>query len=256
MSAQPMPMTAVVADDEPEVREVLSEYLVGLGYRVTQAHDGLETLIQVKNVRPALLILDLMMPRLGGIDALVHIRKSFPEVIVIVVTGAVDDALRGRAVSLGAAALLPKPVDLDVLGTIIGTVGPAGGAKRVAGVAAPKVLVADDEEGIRQMLREFIEGRQCRVLLAPDGLSALRLVIDEQPDVVLLDIQMPRLGGIEALTAVRAIAPRTAVIMISGVDDVDLARQALAHGAFDYVRKPVDLAYLEHSLETALGLRR
>jgi DNA-binding NtrC family response regulator len=40
------------------------------------------------------------------------------------------------------------------------------------------------------------------------------------------------------------------------VDDVDLARQALAHGAFDYVRKPVDLAYLEHSLETALGLRR
>jgi len=81
------------------------------------------------------------------------------------------------------------------------------------------------------------------------------MIIDEPPDVVLLDIEMPRLGGMEALTAIRAIAPQTAVIMVSGIDSVDLAREALVHGAFDYVRKPVDLEYLERSLDTAVQLR-
>ena len=129
MDAQTMPMTAVVADDEPEIRQLIAEYLANRGYQVTEAQDGLEALFHVKNLRPALLILDLIMPRLGGIDALGHIRRTFPNVVVIVLTGTVDDTLRGRTVSLGAAALLPKPVDLDVLGTIISAVAPpAAGA--------------------------------------------------------------------------------------------------------------------------------
>jgi CheY-like chemotaxis protein len=255
--------TAVVADDDPEVRLLLAEYLDRLGYQVTEARDGLETLLQVKKVRPTLLILDLMMPRLGGIDALEHIRKHFPDVVVVVLTGTPDDKLRGRAVSLGAAALLPKPLDLDVLGTILSTVvvppatAPARPTpqERPATAGRPTVLVADDEEDMRAVLQEFLEAQTYRVLLAPDGLTALRTVIDERPEVVLLDIQMPRLGGVEALTAIRAIAPETRVIMISGVDDVGVARGALAHGAFDYLRKPLNYEYLQHSLEVALELR-
>jgi len=267
MNAQTTTLTAVVADDEPEIRDLIAEYLVSRGYQVTQAGDGLEALLHVRELRPALLILDLMMPRLGGIDALGHIRRTFPNVVVIVLTGTMDDALRGRAVGLGAAALLPKPLDLDILGTIISTVvprpvetaaaatSPAAATPTASAPAPVRILVADDEAGIRDMLGEFVESRGYQALLASDGLSALRMIIDEQPDVVLLDIEMPRLGGMEALTAIRAIAPQTAVIMVSGIDSVDLAREALVHGAFDYVRKPVDFEYLERSLDTAVRLR-
>jgi DNA-binding NtrC family response regulator len=203
----------------------------------------------VKEVRPRLLILDIMMPRLGGIDALVQLRKHFPELLVIVVTGTTDDALRGRATALGAGALLSKPLDLDLLGTMIRTLTP------VVAACAGRVLVADDEEDMRSVLHDFLEEHGYEPLLAADGLTALRRLIEERPDVVLLDIQMPRLGGMEALTAIREIAPDTAVIMISGIEDLDVARRTLAHGAFDYVRKPVDFGYLEHSLDTALSVR-
>ena len=266
MDTHSTPLTAVVAEDEPEIRELVTEYLVARGFHVTPAANGLEALLQVRRVRPAVLILDLMMPRLGGTDALVYIRRHFPDVAIIVVTGTPDDALRGRALSLGAAALLPKPLDLDALGALIATVttlhvgavprvvthttGPASARES----ARVRILIADDEEELRNVLGEFVESEHYRALLAPDGLTALRILIDEQPEVVLLDIQMPRLGGIEALTAIHAIAPATKVIMISGVDSVEIAQRALAYGAFDYVKKPVDFAYLQRSLETAVRM--
>ncbi len=112
---------------------------------------------------------------------------------VIVITGTLDGAVRGRALTLGA-------------------------------------LIADDEEEMRDVLRDFVESHDSRVLLAEDGVSALRRIIDEQPDIVLLDIQMPRLGGVEALTAILAVAPSTRVI-------------------------DVDFTYLENSLETAVRMR-
>jgi len=106
MDAQTTPLSAVVADDEPEIRDLISEYLIKLGYQVTQAGDGLEALLHVRDRRPTLLILDLMMPRLGGIDALGHIRRTYPNVAIIVLTGTTDDALRGRVIGLGAATSL------------------------------------------------------------------------------------------------------------------------------------------------------
>lgn len=258
-------MTAVVADDDPEVRAIIAEYLVLRGFEVTQAADGLEALQSVRQVRPDVLVLDIMMPRLGGIEAMVQIRSDFPDVAVIVVTGIPDDALRGRALALGAAALLPKPLELNLLGSIIATVttlnvnsARPGRDERLAtspGRTQPatRILIADDDEDIRNLLSEFLQQDNYETVLASDGLQALKIIIDEPPPVVLLDIQMPRLGGIEALTAIRAIAPTTQVIMISGVSDVDLARRALSHGAFDYVTKPVDLPYLRRSIEAAVS---
>ena len=115
------------------------------------------------------------------------------------------------------------------------------------------MLVVDDEAQTRAMLTELITQQGYRVRTAADGAAAVRAVLDAAPDVVLLDIAMPGLGGIEALTAIRAIAPEVKVIMVSGQGDLDLAKRALAYGAFDYITKPVDPAYLTVSLQVALA---
>jgi len=250
--------TAVVADDDPDVRQVVVEYLESAGFAVTEAVNGLEALMYVKRLQPDLLLLDIMMPRLGGIEALAHIRKRFPGVNVLVVTGVRDDALRGRALALGAAAVLPKPLDLASLGAMIASATPLSVDAKAAVPDARRpahVLVVDDDPQMREVLEEFLRAQGYTTSIAEDGLAALRAIIDETPDVVLLDITMPHLNGIEALAAIRAIAATTAVIMVSGTEQVETARRALSHGAFDYVKKPMDLGYLAGSIEAALLTR-
>ena len=259
MDGQSTRKTAVIADDDAELRQLVAEYLGASGFDVIEAANGLETLLCVKRVRPDLLLLDIMMPRLGGVEALAHIRKSFPDINVLMLTGVSDDSLRGRALALGARAVLPKPLDLQVLAAMIGSVtpltidAPNPAADTAAAPLPARILVVDDDPEMRDVLKDFLHTEGYATSVAEDGLSALRTIIDEAPDVVLLDITMPNLNGIEALVAIRAIAQTSAVIMVSGTESLDTARRALSYGAFDYVRKPMDLEYLGRSIEAALA---
>jgi DNA-binding response OmpR family regulator len=112
--------------------------------------------------------------------------------------------------------------------------------------------VVDDEPEVRTLLTDFLSRQGYETRLAADGAVALCILAEDHSDVVLLDIDLPRLGGLQTLMAICAIAPHVKVIMISGKASEDLARQTLAHGAFDYLPKPIDLAFLTQRLETAL----
>ena len=113
---------------------------------------------------------------------------------------------------------------------------------------AGRVLVVDDEaEGV-ELLREFLSAKGYEVITASDGDEALRKVKEERPHLILLDIQMPKMDGLEVLRRLREIDKEVGVIMITGVNEQEIARQAMALGAFDYIVKPLDLPYLEQSL--------
>ena len=83
-------------------------------------------------------------------------------------------------------------------------------------------------------------------------MAALQSVVATPPDLVLLDVDLPRLRGADTLAAIQGLAPATKVIMISGKADEGEARQALAAGAFDYIGKPFDLAYLDQAVRIAV----
>jgi len=91
---------------------------------------------------------------------------------------------------------------------------------------------------------------------AADGAAAVRAVLAEAPDVVLLDVYMPGLSGVGALPTIVALAPHAKVIMISGVANEDVLKRALAFGAHDYVTKPFEISNLSRAIETALAMRR
>ena len=111
-----------------------------------------------------------------------------------------------------------------------------------------KVLVVDDEPEAVELLVEFLSSKGYEVLTATSGQEALRQVKEERPHLVLLDVQMPKMNGIEVLKRIREIDPEMGVIMATGVNEEDVGRQALELGAFDYIVKPLDLKYLERSL--------
>ena len=111
-----------------------------------------------------------------------------------------------------------------------------------------QILVVDDEVAIREVLIEFLSGHGYEAEGAESGREALQMVQTLKPLVILLDIAMPGMNGIETLKKLRQEAPGAAVIMISGHADHDQALQALDLGAYDFIQKPLDFRYLERTL--------
>lgn len=108
----------LIVDDEPEVRALLDEYLTGLGYEVLTAANGLEALWVVKRQRPDAVLVDLAMPRLGGLDTIRHIRKFDQAVRIVVVTGALTREIALQLRDLGVPIVL-KPIDLGVVRDVL-----------------------------------------------------------------------------------------------------------------------------------------
>lgn len=267
---KPARRSVLVVDDDDDLRTTIAEYLRTRGFEVREARNGLEALLHVKRARPPAVVLDLAMPRLGGLDALKRIRTFDPSITVVVATGLADPEVLRQAVALGAAVVLTKPIALGDLMAALGgseavlptlpevaeiplAATPAGTTARAS---AGKILVVDDEPEVRATLEEFLGQKGYQMRAAADGAAAVRAVIDEDPDIVLLDVNMPRLGGLEALTAIHAIAPTVQVIMLSGQADAELAKRTLAFGAFDYIAKPFDFAYLAQSVDAAMAIRQ
>jgi len=111
-----------------------------------------------------------------------------------------------------------------------------------------KVLVVDDEPEAVELLVEFLSSKGYEILTATSGEEALRRVKEDRPHLVLLDIRMPKMSGLEVLKRIREIDPEMGIIMVTAVNEEDVGRQALELGAFDYIVKPLDLKYLERSL--------
>lgn len=115
-----------------------------------------------------------------------------------------------------------------------------------------KILIVDDEMPIRRTLREILEFEQYDVDEANDGLECLSKVQKEKYDVVIMDIKMPKLDGIEALERLQILSPETPVIMVSGHGNIDTAVEAVKKGAFDYISKPPDLNRMLITIRNAM----
>ena len=111
-----------------------------------------------------------------------------------------------------------------------------------------QILVVDDELAIREVLIEFLSEHGYEAEGAEDGQEALEMAKRLKPQVILLDIAMPGMNGIETLKRLRQALIGAAVIMISGHADQDQALMALDLGAFDFIQKPLDFRYLERTL--------
>jgi len=115
-----------------------------------------------------------------------------------------------------------------------------------------KILVIDDERAIRNTLKDVLEYEKHEVDLAEDGPSALELFSENTYDIVLCDIKMQKMDGIEVLQKIMDISTITPVIMISGHGNIDTAVEAIKKGAFDFLEKPVDLNRLLITIRNAL----
>lgn len=114
------------------------------------------------------------------------------------------------------------------------------------------LLIIDDDEVVRESLAAYLEDSNFKVLQALNGLQGLQIFESEQPDLVICDLRMPQIDGLELIRRIRQTASETPIIVLSGAGVMSDAVEALRLGAADYLIKPLeDLAVLEHSVRRA-----
>ena len=117
----------------------------------------------------------------------------------------------------------------------------------------PVVLTIDDDQAVRESLANFLEDFGYNVLQAEDGEHGLEVFAAEHPDLILVDLRMPRMDGLQVLAKVQKLSPQTPVMVVSGAGDIRDVVEALRRGAWDYLVKPIqDMNILLHSVETCL----
>ncbi len=125
-----------------------------------------------------------------------------------------------------------------------------------AAATPTSVLVVDDEDSIRQALERFVSRLGYRAVMARDGITALERVAQNHFDLMLCDVRMPGVSGVELVPRVLERDPDVAILMLTAVDEPRTAVECLKLGAYDYLIKPVDLDELELAMRTALRRRQ
>ena len=177
--------TILVIDDDPTVHDLMQRFLTKDGFRVESALSGEAGLALARKLRPDAITLDVMMPSLDGWAVLAGL-KADPEIadIPVIMLTIVDNKTMGYA--LGASEYLTKPIDRNRLSAIL---------KKYQCQLASPILIIDDEEANRQMLRRMLEKEGWTVMEAKNGRVGLEQIAQCKPELILLDLVMPEMNG-------------------------------------------------------------
>lgn len=251
----------LVVDDEVMMRDMLYNLLTKENYQVITASGGEEAITHVKESQPDLVILDLMMPKVNGLETLKRVRQINKSVEVIILTGIAIEDLDKQAQALGVSEIIRKGVGVELFLKSITYALDKRRAKKTTSeqpkASKGKIMVVDDEADIRFILEKFLLKHGYDVITAQNGEEAIKRIMQEKskpPQLVLLDIKMPGMDGLLALKKIKEIDKNIGVVMVSGQTDLEIAQKAIELGAYDYVMKPFNLEYLEMVVLTKLLL--
>jgi two-component system chemotaxis response regulator CheY len=238
------------------MRTVLCALLLQEGYNVVgEMANGDDFIPTVKRLTPDIVCLDQVMPGVEGLQLLRQLQAENSDIAVVMMTASADPAIRQKAVASGVAGFLKKPFSQEQIIEELKLVDHARRLLRKVEVqpnphySGLRVVLADDSKTMRQLLKTILAGLGLDIVgEANDGKQALALTTQHQPDLVCLDVEMPNMGGIDALAKIRAKYPQIKIIMVTGQADRNTVRQAASLGASGYILKP----YLPEQVETAL----
>ena len=225
--AQDRPRIMVV-DDDPGMRITLEGILEDEGFEVVGVEDGHRAIDLAKDTRFALILMDIKMPGINGVDAYKEIKKVSPESVVVMLTGYSVEGLVKEALAEGAYVVVYKPFAVEQLMDIVHTI-----------LDTSCVLVVDDRATDRETLGAILEESGYDVAEAQDGAQAISMTSQRRYGLVLMDIRMPGMDGFTAFEEMRRINPSLKVIFITGYSLEPPARQALLAGAYTVLTKPV-----------------
>ena len=250
----------LLVDDEVEFLASMKTSLQRRGFKVGTATDGKSGLALFASERFDVVVLDVKMPGLGGEEVFREIRRKQPTVPVIMLTGHGTIQQAFQTSKEGVFEYVAKPCEVEVLVELLcrATSSEMAQDTRVEEEygGAPRVLLVDDEVELLDSLSRALERRGMDVSVAPDAAKALAQLGQRVFDVVVLDMRMPGMGGMEVLERIKKAHPLTEVLVLTGHPSSEMAVQATKLGAFDFLMKPIKVEQLAERIGAAREERR
>jgi len=250
----------MIIEDEKILVDILQKKLEKEGYDIYTAMDGKSGLEKIKEVKPDIILLDIIMPRLNGYEVLEVLKKEYgdkcPAVIIISNSGQpveIDKAMRlGAKDYIVKAQFTPEEVVVKVKNLLGGTSvkpvvdsGPALEAQpsheTTSAMGGVRILVIEDDQFLRDLLKTKLNKEGFSVETAIDGPEGLEKILKEKPDLILLDIILPGIDGFEILKKIRKdvktdIASMPTILLSNLGQEADVEK-GRALGADDYLIK-------------------
>jgi len=217
----------LIVDDEIDLLETLGDIFESKGYNVTMVEDGNKAIELLKKKYFDIILMDLKMPGINGVESFKEVKRLHPSAAVIMMTaGSVGEEIK-EALGAGVEAIVDKPFNVKKLVSTIESI-----------LERPLILVVDDRIEDRETLRDILVDRKFRAFVAKDGYEAIDIVRKSDFDVILMDIMMPGMDGMEVLEVVKEIKPDIGVVMMTGYSYEGLAGESLKKGAYTCLYKP------------------
>jgi PAS domain S-box-containing protein len=258
----------LLVEDSTPAADHLTRYLQEMELQVHRLSGNEDVLQVVLQVQPSLIVLDIQLPQRSGWEILQQLKDSDKtQKIPVLVVSVVDD--RSRGLALGASEYLVKPVNRNQFQTALAKLQfykPTAQTNGNAAVATPEtslesepsqpvILLAEDDYANVSTISSYLEFRGYQLLVAGDGKEALAMAAEHHPDLILMDVQMPDMDGLEATRRIRQ-NPAIASIPIVALTALAMSgdrEKCLEAGANEYVAKPVRLKQLSQTIRELLA---
>jgi len=231
------PLRILVADDSLMQQALAVRLLEAQGHDVTVANNGRDAVAAACSGDFGLILMDVEMPEMDGLEATRAIREQERETgshIPIIAVTSISD--RKRCFAAGMDSYVAKPMQPKMLLTTIAVL--LGKRQRREDEPCQCILLADDDPQIIEPLRYALEACDYRVIVAGDGEQAVRLTRKHHPDLLVLDVMMPKQTGLSVLQELQGTRFVNRVIIVTGTEDKHYKASAMSLGVKDYLHKP------------------
>lgn len=236
----------LIVDDNISLAKTMSLILKRKGYEATTAPDGLAAIKRIKERPFDLIFMDIKMPLMDGVQIYRKIKKIRPETIVIMMTAYAVENLVAEALKEGAYGIIYKPLDIEKMISLI-----EKSRKKKQGAL---ILIVDDDPGTCTTLKNILLKKGYRINIAHDGEKAVTMAQEKTYDIILIDLKLPTINGLEVYLKIKEIDPKLVAIIMTGYrqEMTDLVEEALNNDAYTCIFKPLDIEKLLMLVEKIL----
>ena len=223
----------LIVDDDLSFAESLSDILGEKDYNAVTVNSGEEALEKVKEENFQVILMDIKLSVMNGVETHKKIKEIAPQIPVIMMTAFSVENLVKDALKEGAYGVLHKPLDIERVIKMIEAIRKGGCS----------VMIVNNAPDIHQILKDTLEDKGYVVILAEDGEEAISIARHRPQDIIFLSMKLSGLNGLQTYLTIQKTNPNVAVVLMSASyqESEDLAEQALKQGAYTHIRKPFDI---------------